>query len=211
MRPTIRLDCEGRSAREVLRDLVGALPARPGRRRVVLLIENAGRIRDSLSRLLRGLLAFFTDRKIHAAIVDPTGCTETVARALGDRVHVEVCRDEDQVGRPLDILVVEDTADSLEFVRTLLRSAGHRVSTARSGRQALRACAKRTFDLVLLDLVLPDLDGLSVARRLPGRKPALVAMSAYLDRFRDRDFEEAGFRARLRKPFRTQELLAVLR
>jgi len=210
MHRSIRLDCDGRTTGEILDSLSreigsGAVP------RLVLHIENVGRINDSLCRLIRQLLALVHEREVKVSIVDPTGCTSVLWEALGGSVHVEVCNSEEQVSSPLEILVVEDTPDSLEFLKELLETAGHRVTTAVTGRDALRACAARKFDLVLLDLILPDLDGLSVAEALRGKGTPVIAMSAYMDRWSEDEFRRAGFRSRLRKPFKSTELLAALK
>jgi CheY-like chemotaxis protein len=210
MHRSIRLDCDGRTTGEILDSLSreigsGAVP------RLVLHVENVGRISDSLCRLIRQLLAFVHEREVNVSIVDPTGCTSVLWEALGGSVHVEVCSSEKEVSQPLDLLVVEDTPDSLEFLRELLETAGHRVTAAVTGRDAIRACEAHKFDLVLLDLILPDLDGLSVAEDLRGRGTPVVAMSAYLDRWSEDQFRQAGFRSRLRKPFKSTELLAALK
>lgn len=210
MNRKIRLDCDGKTAREVIQGLVREFEAPRNGRRVVLLVDNVGRINDSLPRLLRQVLDFFHEREILAAIVDPTGCAATLFRTLGGSVHVQVCRSESEVLAPMDILVVEDTPDSLDFVRTLLETAGHRVETATTGAEAIRVCESRSFDLVLLDMVLPDTDGMAVATRLAGRKVPLIAMSAFLDRWAPADFRRAGFRRELRKPFKVADLLAAL-
>ncbi|HEV3028559.1 MAG TPA: response regulator [Planctomycetota bacterium] len=186
-------------------DRPGALP------RLVLHIENAARVNDSLCRLIRQLLALVHEREIKVSIIDPTGCTEVLWEALGGSVHVEVCRREEEVTEPLDILVVEDTPDSLLFLKDLLETAGHRVTTAATGEEAVRSCLSHRFDLVLLDLVLPDRDGMSVAEAIRGSGAPVVAMSAYLDRWSEEDYRRAGFRSRLRKPFKSAELLSALR
>jgi CheY-like chemotaxis protein len=211
MSRTIRLDCNGRTAREVMDRLVSEVD-RPGNgRRVVLLVENLGRVHDSVSRLLRQILDLFHRRETKASIVDPSGCADILVRALGGSVLVEVCRSQDEIQRPLDVLVVEDTPDSLEFVRTLLVTAGHRVATASTGAEAVRLGKSRRFDLVLLDLVLPDFDGFQVARELASTGAPIVAMSAHLDRWDEAEIRHAGFRSLLPKPFKVPELLDALK
>ncbi len=207
----LRLNCDGKTAKEVLDGLARELAPPSNGRRVVLVVENAQRINDSLCRLLRKLLAFFNERAINASIVDPSGCAATLYDALGGGVRVEIYRSEAEVSTPKDILVVEDTEDSLEFVKVLLEEAGHRVTVARTGNDALRICAKRSFDLLLLDLVLPDIDGIAVARALGQKRPRIVVMSAYLDRWNEREYEHAGLKKRIRKPFRIAELLQAVR
>jgi CheY-like chemotaxis protein len=174
-------------------------------------VENVGRINDSLCRLIRELLALVHQREVKVSIVDPTGCTAVLWEALGGSVRVEVCDSEEKVSHPLDLLVVEDTPDSLQFLKELLEAAGHHVVTAVTGREAVKLCASRRFDVVLLDLILPDLDGLSVAQAIRGSGTPVVAMSAYLDRWTEDEFRAAGFRSRLRKPFKSTDLLAALK
>jgi two-component system alkaline phosphatase synthesis response regulator PhoP len=64
------------------------------------------------------------------------------------------------------ILVVEDEADIAELIRFQLEKAGFGVTCVRSGERALEAVGRQPPDLVLLDLMLPGMDGLSVCRRL---------------------------------------------
>jgi two-component system OmpR family response regulator len=64
------------------------------------------------------------------------------------------------------LLVVEDDPNILELLSASLRLAGFEVTTAADGFQALRAAQRHRPDLVVLDVMLPDLDGFDVARRL---------------------------------------------
>jgi CheY-like chemotaxis protein len=211
MRRRIRLNCDGKTAGEVLDRLSAELDRPDGPPRLVLHVENASRVNDSLCRLIRQLLSLVHGRGVRVSIIDPTGCTAVLWEALGGSVLVEVCRSEDEIAEPLDILVVEDTPDSLEFVKDLLESAGHRVTTASTGAAAVDACRTPRFDLVLLDLVLPDRDGLSVAEAIRSSGAAIIAMSAHLDRWSAEDYRRAGFRTQVRKPFKSAELLSALR
>jgi CheY-like chemotaxis protein len=64
------------------------------------------------------------------------------------------------------ILVVDDTEANRDLLSRRLRRQGHTVATADGGRSALEAVAKSQFDLVLLDLMMPDINGLEVLNRL---------------------------------------------
>lgn len=66
------------------------------------------------------------------------------------------------------ILVVEDESDIAELIRYQLEKAGFSVTCVRSGERALEAAERQLPDLVLLDLMLPGIDGLTVCRRLKG-------------------------------------------
>ena len=80
------------------------------------------------------------------------------------------------------ILVVDDEADILELVRYNLAREGYSVSCATSGEEALKALASEPVDLIILDLMLPGIDGLEVARRLKensgSRETPIVMLSA---------------------------------
>ena len=64
------------------------------------------------------------------------------------------------------VLVVDDQEDIREMARLVLTSAGYEVETARSGREALKRVREASFDLVLLDINMPELDGWATLRLL---------------------------------------------
>jgi signal transduction histidine kinase/ActR/RegA family two-component response regulator len=112
------------------------------------------------------------------------------------------------------ILVVDDDRDSADTLAHLLRLGGHQVDTAHNGQAALEAAKTNVPDIVLLDLGLPGIDGLEVARRLRSDQGLtnafLVAMTGYgQDEIRRRTLE-AGFNAHLVKPLNIDELHAVV-
>ena len=103
---------------------------------------------------------------------------------------------------PLDILVVEDHPDTLKYLALYLESLGHRVRTAETQEQALRALAEDPGDVLISDIGLAEGDGweLLLRARLPASVYA-IAMSGYglgRDQIQSR---EAGFRHHLIKPF----------
>lgn len=81
--------------------------------------------------------------------------------------------------------MVDDNADITISLKLLLESFGHRVYCAYDGRAALRAARKYAPDIVVLDIGLPSLDGIEVARRLrsefPNRKLLLIAATGYAE------------------------------
>ena len=111
-------------------------------------------------------------------------------------------------GPPL-VLVVDDDPDILEAVCDILEGEGYRVARARNGREALERLDEEKPILILLDLMMPVMDGLAFARALRGRERdrsiPIVVISA------DGDPQKAaalGARGFLAKPFDIDALLA---
>ena len=81
------------------------------------------------------------------------------------------------------VLVVDDNSDHAITLAALLRSLGHKVWTARNGKMALVVAAETKPDLVLVDIVMPEMDGFELARQLRDMSglahSRIVAMSGY--------------------------------
>lgn len=111
---------------------------------------------------------------------------------------------------PSRVLVIEDNQDIAELVRLHLRDLGYTVALAFDGNTGLRQAESQSFDLVILDLMLPGIDGLEICRSLrakPSYTPILMltAKSSEVDRILGL---EIGADDYLTKPFSIRELLA---
>ncbi|ABQ90669.1 MAG: response regulator transcription factor [Roseiflexus sp.] len=110
------------------------------------------------------------------------------------------------------ILIVEDEAEIAGYLRRGLTFEGYTVEIASDGRQALDIAREQPPDLVVLDLMLPGIDGLEVARRLRAASDVPIIMLTARDAIPDRVAGlEAGADDYLIKPFAFEELLARIR
>jgi DNA-binding response OmpR family regulator len=110
------------------------------------------------------------------------------------------------------VLLIEDDTRLAEMVSEYLGEAGFRVSVAARGRSGLELLAREPFDAVVLDLTLPDMDGLEVCRQLRAKSDTPVLMLTARGDATDRIVGlEIGADDYLPKPFQPRELLARLR
>jgi CheY-like chemotaxis protein/HPt (histidine-containing phosphotransfer) domain-containing protein len=123
--------------------------------------------------------------------------------------------DRPRARRRARILLAEDTAMSQELVVAVLTRAGHEVEVVGDGTAAVEAMKKRPFDLVLLDLQMPQMDGIKAAqaiRAMPGR-PKDVPIIALTARASPKDAERcraAGMNDHVAKPISAAELVALV-
>jgi two-component system, cell cycle response regulator DivK len=113
------------------------------------------------------------------------------------------------------ILVVEDNGTSMKLFRDVLRAMGYRTLEATSGGQAVRLASEHGPDLVLMDIRLPDFDGVEALGRLRADErtaaiPVLALTAQAMEGDRDR-FLAAGFDGYVSKPVNVVELLGTVR
>ena len=112
------------------------------------------------------------------------------------------------------VLVAEDNARNMKLFRDTLRAAGYRTLEASTGGEAVRLATEHRPALVLMDIRLPNMDGLEALRRLrmddrTAAIPVLAVTAQAMQGDRER-FEAAGFDGYLAKPVDIDELLRVV-
>lgn len=115
---------------------------------------------------------------------------------------------------PRRILVVDDEADVRDLMMTFLEDSGYTVTSCGDGYSALNEISNGNYDLVFLDVMMPDMDGLATLRKIRQLNPKLkiVVMTGSLsdsvfDQCVDDEHEADGF---INKPFRMENLLTCL-
>ncbi len=116
---------------------------------------------------------------------------------------------------PLRILLAEDHAVNRKVMTGLLGHLGYEADLAGNGLEVLEALERRSYDVILMDIQMPDMDGLEVTRRIRGqvaadRQPRIIALTARAMAGDRERCLEAGMDAYLTKPVRIAELQAAL-
>lgn len=112
------------------------------------------------------------------------------------------------------ILIIEDNTDARESLAGLLSLGGHDVAKAGSGAEGLKLAVSQAFDVAIVDLGLPDIDGYDIARRLrhhqTTRGMRLIALTGYSSQEDQRHALAAGFDEHLAKPTNLEKLESLL-
>ena len=110
------------------------------------------------------------------------------------------------------ILAVDDNNANLMLIRLILEKAGIKVTTAINGKDAVEKTKKEIFDLILMDIQMPVMDGLSATRvlRKNGYHKPILALSANVDKENIIAIKESGMDDFLQKPFRREQIGKLL-
>jgi signal transduction histidine kinase/CheY-like chemotaxis protein len=171
----------------------------------------------------RAKLARIHELQINAHLLKPVQqdeLLETIYRVMrqgkGGAPAYETPRAPVTAETPLRILVAEDNEFNAQLMEQLLSRRGHRVRLARNGREALALTKDRAFDLVLLDIHMPELDGFHVVRAIRERERDVgghLSVIALTARSRQEDRERClacGMDEFLSKPVRADDLWAAI-
>ncbi len=178
----------------------------------LILLTSAGQPEDAARSRKLGVSAFLTKPVKQSDLMD------AILTTFGEREPVRPvkARASRRAGPRLHILVAEDNAVNQRLVRRLLEKQGHRVTVAANGREALAEAEKHRFDLILMDVQMPEMGGFEATAAIrereqhSGRRIPIVAMTAHaLPEDRERCLR-AGMDAYVPKPIRTEELLKTV-
>ena len=116
---------------------------------------------------------------------------------------------------PLRVLVVDDVAMNRDIAGSFLRAAGHGVICVESGAEAVEMAAASDFDVILMDVRMPEMDGLEATRRVraligPRGRVPVIALTAQAFAQQVNECRQAGMDDHLSKPFTPDALLAAV-
>jgi PAS domain S-box-containing protein len=172
--------------------------------------EDAARIQQL--RVAQRLMKPIKQSELHDALLDALGIAPRPEAAEEPAAAAAL-----PTTRPLRILLAEDSLVNQRLALGLLERHGHRVTIANNGREALELSAADNFDVVLMDVQMPDLDGLEATRQIRQREQGgarhvpIIAMTAHaLKGDRERCLA-SGMDEYVSKPVRERQLLTALR
>ncbi len=130
---------------------------------------------------------------------------ETAATPVVSRARADV------LGQ-LNILLVDDSLDNQELIKRLLQLSGAKVETANNGLEAIEKINRGSFNLVLMDLQMPEMDGYEATRllRQQGSKLPMIALTAHVMKEERQKCLSSGFDDHLTKPIDRNQLIQTL-
>jgi DNA-binding NtrC family response regulator len=110
------------------------------------------------------------------------------------------------------ILIVEDDANILESISTILQQKGYHTDTAKTGKEAIQKSQTKFFNLALLDIKLPDMEGTKLLTKLHGNLPKMmkIMITGYPSLENAVEAVNLGADAYIIKPVKLQKLLALI-
>ncbi|HXG12803.1 MAG TPA: PAS domain S-box protein [Gemmataceae bacterium] len=181
----------------------------------LIMLTSAGQVGDVARCRELGISLYLTKP------VKQTDLYRAIAATLGEAgVGAPTAEGPDRArpdtGRPLRILLAEDNPVNQTLAVNLLRKRGHEVVVAGTGGEALAALERGRFDVVLMDVQMPEMDGFQATAAIREREKQtgghvpIVAMTAYAMKGDRERCLEAGMDAYLAKPIRASELYQVI-
>mgnify|MGYP001247387467 CR=1 FL=1 len=128
---------------------------------------------------------------------------------------IRSCAPDQEPKKSLNILLAEDNKINQTVARTILEKAGHNVTLANNGEDALKKCMDTPFDLILMDIQMPIMDGLTATQKIrfrdnPNTNTTIIALSADVSSKTVHQAIEVGMNGHISKPFRPNDLLAEI-
>jgi signal transduction histidine kinase/CheY-like chemotaxis protein len=136
--------------------------------------------------------------------------------SVSEPAHQQAWQDPTMAGRtPLQILLAEDNAVNQKLTLRLLAQLGYRADVAGNGLEVLEALERQAYDVVLMDVQMPELDGLEATRRIharwdPAQCPRIIALTANAMHGDREECLAAGMDDYISKPVRFEDLIAAL-
>jgi two-component system sensor histidine kinase/response regulator len=181
----------------------------------VIVIASTGRRGDAARCREHGIRGYLPQPVDPGSLVDAIKATTELVKA-GDTSTLVTRHWLRDGRRSLRVLVVDDSPTSLFLMTRMLDQRGHSTDSACDGAEAVDAFERDTFDVILMDIMMPGVDGLEATRVIRARdagstqRPLIVGVSAFTDQANMDRSRDAGMDALLEKPIRPDDLFALI-
>jgi PAS domain S-box-containing protein len=117
-----------------------------------------------------------------------------------------------EIGEPLSVLLVDDEQPICRAIKKFLESKGHRVTASLTAREGFDSFLQGSFDVVLSDLTIPDMDGIELIRKIKkkDRRANIIVLTGHIEKTKEKQAREAGADEVLIKPFRNAALYETI-
>jgi two-component system sensor histidine kinase/response regulator len=181
----------------------------------IIMLTSGGRPGDRERRASLGIAANLIKPVKQSELFDTIASVLGISAAEDDGEESAIA-DQPVHVTPLHILLAEDSLVNQKLAIAVLEKQGHTISVANNGKEAVEAVTSHRFDLVLMDVQMPEMDGLEATRtirqheRTTGEHIAIIAMTAHaMNGDRERCLE-SGMDGYIPKPVRARELFETL-
>jgi signal transduction histidine kinase/CheY-like chemotaxis protein len=204
-------DMDGLTMIEKVRELVD-IPAP-----VIMMLTSQGQQQDAQRCRSLGVESYIVKPiRLHDLREAVLRVLRPATGAVSDRLSMPVAAGVSAAHAPLHILVAEDNAVNQLVIKRMLNKRGHKVTVVADGRSAVAAVAGNDFDVVLMDVQMPELDGLQATREIRDseagtqRHVPIVALTAHAMQSDQQRCLDSGMDGYLTKPINANELERIL-
>ena len=180
----------------------------------LLMLTSSGQRGDGLRCRELGINAYLTKPASRTDLLDAVSTVLGTAPPAGAASLVVTQHSIAEARRRLQILLAEDNVVNQEVAARMLRKRGHDVDVVGDGRAAVEAVARKRYDLVLMDIQMPGMDGFEATAQIrstaPGRDLTIIALTAHALSGEREKCLAAGMNDYLTKPFKAHDLFAVV-
>jgi PAS domain S-box-containing protein len=180
----------------------------------LMMLTSAGQRGDAERCRERGIRGYITKPVSGSDLIEAAAVVLSGKGTVDEGAQLVTRYTIEEARRRLRILLAEDNPVNQEVAARMLRRRGHDVDVVENGRQAVDAVGREEYDVVLMDLQMPELDGLSAAREiraLPGGGAIpIIALSAHALEEEQGRARAAGMTDYLVKPFKPHDLFALV-
>jgi signal transduction histidine kinase/CheY-like chemotaxis protein/ABC-type phosphate/phosphonate transport system substrate-binding protein len=182
----------------------------------VVFLTSGSRSGDSDRCRQLGIVAQLLKPVKQSLLLDTIATSLGAAAAATARDAAPAAPDADEARKPLHVLLAEDNAVNQKFAVRTLTKRGHTVVVANNGREAVEAWDKEPFDVVLMDVQMPEMDGFEATAAIRKREEAtgghtpIVAMTAHAMKGDRERCLEAGMDGYVTKPIKASTLFAEI-